>query len=64
MGGDKLEEISIVLKNNGDPVAIFPLSPKQFKTGSVGYNGFGKAQINGKRYQVNINVVEIGSKPK
>jgi len=41
----------------------FPLNKKTFKTGSRGFHGFGKIQISdGTKYQVNILVVEIGSK--
>jgi hypothetical protein len=37
---------------------------KVFKTGSRGYFGMGKIQIGEKRYQVQVQLVEIGSKPK
>lgn len=40
----------------------FELQQKVFKTGSRGYWAGGKMEINKKRYQVSINVVEIGSK--
>jgi hypothetical protein len=39
--------------------------PKEFASGSVGYNSSGKV-INpetGTRYQVTLNLVQIGSKP-
>ncbi len=42
----------------------FVLSKKDFKTGSRGYHAQGKMMAGGKNYQVNILVVEIGSKPK
>jgi hypothetical protein len=42
----------------------FILDKKDFKTGSKGYYGVGKMVAGGKKYQVNIQVVEIGSKPK
>lgn len=35
---------------------------KKFKTGSRGFMAFGKIHVNGKRYQVTGNLVEIGSK--
>jgi hypothetical protein len=35
---------------------------KEFKTGSRGFYGQGKIEIDGKRYQVQIQLVEIGSK--
>ncbi len=48
---------------NGDK-QNFILDKKDFKTGSKGYHGTGKMVAAGKRYQINIQVVEIGSKPK
>lgn len=42
----------------------FKLEPKVFKTGSRGFHGFGKIESAGKRFQVNILVVEIGSKER
>ena len=36
--------------------------PKQFKTGSRGYYANQKVEIDGKRYQVQVQFVEIGSK--
>ena len=40
------------------------MAQKVFSTGSRGYNGNFKVTFNGKKYQVNVNAVEIGSKPK
>ena len=38
--------------------------PRTFKTGSRGFYGQGKVQgTDGRRFQVSVNVVEIGSKP-
>ena len=48
---------------NGDK-QNFILDKKDFKTGSKGYYSQGKMVAGGKKYQVNIQVVEIGSKPK
>ena len=42
----------------------FILDKKDFKTGSKGYYGTGKMVAGGKRYQIGIQVVEIGSKLK
>lgn len=36
---------------------------RPFKTGSRGFNASGKVTIDGKRYQVSCNLIEIGSKP-
>jgi hypothetical protein len=60
------------MSNNVDMVTIelngekmnFLLGVKDFKTGSRGYHAQGKMVSGGKKYQVNILVVEIGSKPK
>ena len=49
---------------NGQSVAVITVPPKEFKTGSRGFFGSSKAEINGKRYQIQIQVVEIGSKGK
>jgi hypothetical protein len=42
----------------------FVLDKKDFKTGSRGFYGTGKMVAGGKKYQIGIQVVEIGSKPK
>jgi len=42
----------------------FLLSKKNFSTGSRGFYGNGKMLAGGKNYQVQIQCVEIGSKPK
>ncbi len=46
----------------GEVVATFTVSPKEFKTGSKGFYANSKAEFGGKRYQVQIQMVEIGSK--
>ena len=38
------------------------INPKKFKTGSTGFFGVDKLNINGKRCQVLVQLVEIGSK--
>jgi len=45
-------------------IGLLTADPKEFKTGSKGYFGMGKIQIGEKRYQVQVQLVEIGSKPK
>lgn len=53
------------LKNDtGQSLGTVALPPKQFKTGSRGYYNNTKLEIDGKRYQVQIQMVEIGSKPQ
>jgi len=46
---------------NGDK-QNFILDPKNYSTGSRGYYGTGKMVAAGKKYQISIQVVEIGSK--
>jgi len=50
------------ISDNGEPLGIFHLEEKEFRTGSRGYYANGKLAYNGKRYQVNLMLVEIGSK--
>lgn len=50
------------LKAEGKLIATLTANPKEFKTGSRGFHGQGKIEIEGKRYQVQIQLVEIGSK--
>lgn len=56
--------LSIEIKENEKIVGMLPAEEKNFKTGSRGYYGMGKISIGDKRYQVQIQLVEIGSKPK
>jgi len=48
--------------DGGQLVTILTVPPKEFKTGSRGFFGNGKVELDGKRYQVQIQMVEIGSK--
>lgn len=56
--------LSIEIKENGKIVGELSAADKLFKTGSRGFFGMGKIQIGEKRYQVQVQLVEIGSKPK
>ena len=56
--------LSIEIKEGDKMVGMLPATEKVFKTGSKGFYGMGKIQIGEKRYQVQIQLVEIGSKPK
>lgn len=47
---------------DGNLLGMYTLPPKDFKTGSKGFYANGKMEIDGKRYQVQIQLVEIGSK--
>ena len=46
----------------GEVVGTLTLPAKNFKTGSRGFYGMGKLEVDGKRYQMQIQMVEIGSK--
>jgi len=50
--------------DDGKPLGVMTAPPKDFKTGSKGFYANGKMEIEGKRYQVQIQLVEIGSKPQ
>ncbi len=57
--------IMVDLKDEKGQVIGNILAPaKQFKTGSRGFFGMAKIEIDGKRYQVQVQIVEIGSKPQ
>ena len=50
--------------DKNEPFSVITVSPKDFKTGSKGFFGMAKAEHDGKRYQIQVQIVEIGSKPK
>jgi hypothetical protein len=56
--------ITVDIKQDDKTVGMLPAPEKIFKTGSRGFFGMGKIQIGEKRYQVQVQLVEIGSKPK
>jgi len=39
------------------------MDEKTFKTGSRGFHGVGKMLVAGRKYQLNILAIEVGSKP-
>jgi hypothetical protein len=49
--------------DDGKVLSTVALPIKEFKTGSRGYYANTKIEIDGKRYQAQIQLVEIGSKP-
>lgn len=55
--------IAVELKVDGKVVGMLVANEKNFKTGSRGFHGQGKIEIDGKRYQTQVQLVEIGSKP-
>ena len=54
----------IELYEGTQKIADMGLPEKKFSTGSVGFWSSQKVEINGKRYQCQIQLVEIGSRPK
>ncbi len=50
--------------DNGQTLSVFSATPKVFKTGSRGYYARQILEIGGKRYQVQVQLVEKGSKNK
>ena len=55
--------INVEIKQDSEQVGSLVAAEKMFKTGSKGYFGMVKITIGDKRYQVQIQLVEIGSKP-
>lgn len=56
--------LTVEIKQDGQVVGLLMAEEKTFKTGSRGFYGNGKVAIGEKRYQVQVQLVEIGSKPK
>jgi len=56
--------ITVEFKSEDKLVGMLMAETKAFKTGSRGFFGMGKISIGEKRYQVQVQMVEIGSKPK
>jgi hypothetical protein len=54
----------IEIKENEKVVGTVVALEKQFKTGSRGYFGMDKILIGEKRYQLQVQLAEIGSKPQ
>ncbi len=55
--------IIVELKTDtGNLIGLMTVPPKDFKTGSTGFFTSGKVEVDGKRYQVQVQMVEIGSK--
>jgi len=46
----------------GKTLTVLSVTAKDFRTGSRGYYANQKLEIDGKRYQMQIQLVEIGSK--
>jgi len=48
--------------DDGESVGVIVLGEKQFQSGSVGYHGQAKIEIDGKRHQAQCQVVAIAAK--
>ena len=56
---------TVAIKNDeGQTQGQLIADGKIFSTGSRGFYGQGKIVLDGKRYQVAVTLVEIGSKPQ
>jgi hypothetical protein len=62
MEADTMNIIAEFKSDAGQLIALMTVPPKDFKTGSKGYFTSGKVEIEGKRYQLQVQLVEIGSK--
>lgn len=54
--------MTVEFKIDGNTFGMMNPQPKEFKTGSRGMFCTGKVE-NGKKYQVTVTMVEIGSNP-
>ena len=54
--------IADLKSSEGVALSTLSVMPKNFKTGSRGFYANQKMEMGGKRYQVQIQMVEIGSK--
>ena len=63
---EKQPTITVKFFIDGQEAGMLLVSPKTFSTGSVGYFGTGKVSLGDdaeKGYQVQVQMVKIGSKP-
>ena len=56
--------IAELKSDSGQMLTVLTVAPKEFKTGSKGFYANQKMEIGGKRYQLQIQIVEVGSKKK
>lgn len=57
-----MDLIATVRTDSGDSVGSVIVAPKAFDSGSLGYFGQRKMEWEGARYQVQVQLVRIGSK--
>lgn len=57
--------MTFIVEIDGEEIGRFNASGRQFKSGSLGYHANGKVELDADhRFQVNLQAVLIGSKPK
>jgi len=56
---DDLQPITVVVAGQS-----FIGNPREFSSGSKGWNISGKIQIDGRKCQVGCNIIVVGSKPE
>jgi hypothetical protein len=56
--------VRIEVYDSTKKIAEVGLAEKKFSTGSTGYWANAKLEIDGKNYQCQFQMVQIGSKPK
>lgn len=61
--GPAPDSISVGLSIDGKEAVMCVAEHRKFNSGSLGYYVNGKVTIAGKRYQMGMNLIEIGSKP-
>ena len=62
---DSLPEVRLnVVDSNGVTLNVITLNAKTFSTGSIGLTGSAKVTVNKVPFQIGVNCVVIGSKPK
>ena len=54
--------IILIKTDEGETLGRLLADKKTFSSGSHGYYGQGKIEIDGKKYQAQVQLVEIGSK--
>jgi hypothetical protein len=54
---------ALIRDSDGKDVGLIPLAEKAFTSGSRGYFGQAKLDVNGVKHQAQVQLVAIGSKP-
>jgi len=54
--------MALIKDEDGKTLGMIPLAAKTFTSGSRGYFGQAKLDVNGERHQAQVQLVQIGSK--